>query len=503
MTMPTAPRVMQHDAPAQLLRAALRGTSQQPDCDAAQVLLASGLRGMARSGGYIAPKMTKPLAIADTAPAQRCNRRVVMLADYLLRDIASSSRYQGLTLTQFENVKRLLKQKQQGLPPEAEALHLQKHMAKHTFSQVYRISSRGQWLFNQFSRLNWQDIMPFRGGTASNRRPYVETAIATLRTMREQDPAQARTMLQDYLQDLNLSGFLRNLIATLHINLSRDDEAFLLALEEHPRPDVRRCALEVLMHIPQSDFSQRVLAITDQCLRLFNRHDHDTIRLDFVWADTTDVPQSSAVINIFLEKYGFSGWQPEQIVSLVPPHILCQRFGISPEQLVWATFYSPIRTYFMDSWTHHVIATQDAGFALALIDGAPEIGKQQLLQLTTEAQRQQRAYYWLCERPEWTDGHRAQPYLTSSTETWSRDLSAQFFIALRKLLENPNASSRALEKVLTFMAHLHPSTIEPMLIVLTDVAAHHAQSNTLTTCMDMLHFRKRLHAAFFAPEARP
>ena len=234
----------------------------------------------------------------------------------------------------------------------------------------------------------------------------LEQRCAVLRTERASASTAARERLQADWGSLAAKDRAA-LIATLHVGLCADDEAFLNLQLKDRAVDVRRTAADLLAALPSSAYSQRMVARmqalvhTEQAQpggigRLLGRvlptSEPRWIVLAPAQAEADWKADQLESERPKFESLGERAWLLFQLTSRTPLGWWISHTGLSPAGVLALAKASDWNDALLRGWHHAILWQPDAAWAQALLSSAPARrwdGRSSLLALLSPQQREQ------------------------------------------------------------------------------------------------------------------
>lgn len=432
--------------PDDTLKAVTSGTIQHgqtifSDNTESQLLLSVATHALKRRAGYTPPQLTSPDTSSHVAPVD--NRPVVSWQAMQHFILMTQERYQTLMGQWLSMVKECNKRVPEEFLPLMLSLGYRQSQHRAVIHAV--IGELGVWLAAQAQRNEWHWVLwhDQSNTVAVEKWPVASSTEreAILVHLRQHDPAQGRSLLDSVWFDLSLKERLQYLYV-LAINLAADDEAFLDArLQED---DVYDVAARLLSQIPQSRFSQSVIAQVTACFTLIQGFASSTLAIDFDW-QSLGSPRYMPLTRLRVEVMG-RHWLPHHMLTYVPPRFWCERWQITPEQLIEAGRNSALPERLFDAWTWAVLTTGDDEFAVLLLmllqpgkDVLTATIQEKLIQLLSASQREEVAIHWLKHIPDdFDESHPANAVLEAHTEVWSVTLMQVFLVTIRRKFKRSN-----------------------------------------------------------------
>lgn len=234
----------------------------------------------------------------------------------------------------------------------------------------------------------------------------LEQRCAVLRAERASAPAAARERLEADWDSLAAKDRVA-LIAILQVGLSADDEAFLTLQLKDRATDVRRTAADLLAVLPNSAYSQRMLARMQVLVQSEQAEPGVVGRLlgrvlsasEPRW--TVQAPHAAEAdwktdqLESERPKYeslGDRAWWLFQLTSRTPLSWWTQTTGLDPSGVLALAKASDWNDALLRGWHHAMLWQPDAAWAQALLDNLPAArwdGRSSLLALLAPQQREQ------------------------------------------------------------------------------------------------------------------
>lgn len=321
-------------------------------------LLRAGATAVRQVAGY------RPVRLHDAPePAERdrqpfCNRAVEQLIGVIVAE-----QKEPLLVEALDRLRR----SGQTLAPTLLPALLEGRSAAVREAALTVLGERGRWLsqFNpdwRWAASPWQhdgDKAPaemealWQEGAQAQR-------VEVLRRLRAMRPDQAREWLTTVWKR-EKADVRADLLKTLQIGLSLEDEPLLESALDDRAAAVREVARELLASLPGSAFSRRMRERAEQMLTF----SHDAldakppISLPADW-------QRDAIGQGNLSVRGERATWLATILSMVPCAAWSQRFRLSPDALIAAVETSSWRDAVLEGWTRAAASFRDAEWALAL-----------------------------------------------------------------------------------------------------------------------------------------
>ncbi len=269
------------------------------------------------------------------------------------------------------------------------------------------LGERGRWLAQQNAEWAYACGAQEQADTQTHwAHGSLEQRCAVLRTERASAPTAARERLQADWESLAAKDRAA-LIATLHVGLCADDEAFLTLQLKDRAIDVRRTAADLLAALPTSAYSQRMVARM-QALVLPEQKEPGLVGR-FLGRALSDAEPRWAVqapnqaeadwkadqLEPERPKYeslGERAWWLFQLTSRTPLAWWTQHTGLTPAGVLALAKASDWNDALLRGWHHAIQWQPDAAWAQALLEGAPAArwdGRSSLLALLAPQQREQ------------------------------------------------------------------------------------------------------------------
>ena len=386
------------DPVAQMLREA--NTRAAPDASGLLLRLA-GAKAVCRRAGWTAPA-TPLTPIAPAAPESRT------LANAAWSQLLSQAVNLGPQRLQHQV---LFFMDAAGLraPPALlpALLHAGRQSVALRTHLLPVLGERGRWLAQQNTEWAYACGAQEQADTQTHwAHGSLEQRCAVLRTERASAPTAARERLQADWENLAAKDRAA-LIATLHVGLCADDEAFLTPQLKDRAIDVRRTAADLLAALPSSAYSQRMVARMQALVqseqaepglvgRLLGRvlsgaEPHWTVQAP----DKAEADWKAEQLESDRPKYeplGERAWLLFQLTSRTPLAWWTNHTGLTPAGVLALAKASDWNDALLRGWHHAMLWQPDAAWAQALLDSAPAArwdGRSSLLALLAPQQREQ------------------------------------------------------------------------------------------------------------------
>lgn len=286
-------------------------------------------------------------------------------------------------------------------------LHAGRHSVASRNHLLPVLGERGRWLAQQNPEWAYAyGVMEQADASTHWAHGNLDQRCTVLRGERATAPQAARQRLEADWDSLSAKdrGIL---LATLHIGLSADDEDFLTLRLKDRAQDVRRTAADLLAALPNSAYSQRMVARM-QALVQPNRQEPGLVGrlLGKVLSSQTsawlvEAPNSAPaewkadVLELERPQHvslGERAWWLFQLTSRTPLIWWKQHTGLAPAELLSMAKASEWGEALLRGWQHTMRWQADAIWAQALLDNAPAgrwDGRASLLALLAPEQREQ------------------------------------------------------------------------------------------------------------------
>lgn len=335
----------------------LVGVSEGGDIERAY-LLRAGTAAICQAAGYAPTRLDDIPAGVSTESLPFCKPAVEALIETLLDDHRT-----GLLIEALD----LLRRAGQALSPTLLPTALEQRAPELRAAIAPVIGERGRWLsqFNPSWRWVADTLADTTGALPANAESLWQEGslgqrVEILRRLRATDPDRAREWLaQTWKREK--AETRADLLKTLQVGLSPDDEPLLESTLDDRAATVRAVAVDLLARLPESALSHRMRGRAESMLT-FAQGKLDAnppTQLPPDWLRDGVGPQSIA------ERHERGSWL-SQVVRLVPCAVWEQRFKQSPDDLVPATSESPWSGWLLDGWTRSAARQHDADWSLAL-----------------------------------------------------------------------------------------------------------------------------------------
>jgi hypothetical protein len=396
--LPTLAQEGETDTVALMLRAA----HAQSATDALGVLLRlAGAKALCQRAGWTAP--TTPLApIAPAAPESRTPANAAWSQLLFQAVTLGPQRLQHQVL--FAMDATALRAPPALLPA---LLHAGRQSVALRTHLLPVLGERGRWLAQQNPEWAYACGAQEQADTQTHwAHGSLEQRCAVLRTERASAPAAARERLQADWESLAAKDRAA-LIATVHVGLCADDEAFLTQQLKDRAIDVRRTAADLLAALPSSAYSQRMVARTQALVqseqaepglvgRLLGRALSGAAPRWTVQApEKVEADWKADQLEPDRPKYeplGERAWLLFKLTSRTPLAWWTNYTGLTAAGVLALAKAGDWNDALLRGWYHAMLWQPDADWAQALLDSAPAArwdGRSSLLALLAPQQREQ------------------------------------------------------------------------------------------------------------------
>lgn len=267
-------------------------------------------------------------------------------------------------------------------------LELGKQNADVQEALAHTIGARGRWLAAQ--NPDWAYILDTKIETTWKTGSRQARCIL-LGRLRARDAVQARELLESTWKD-DPPDDRHDFLWALRIGLSLADEPFLEHVLDDRSEKVSRRAAWLLSNLPESDLVRRVTARALPLLYIDESHPFPTPR--FLSARAGPVKRLAVTLpercdpamvrdGIEAQRRRFSfgggvgdkGWWVQQMIGMIPPIRWCEKFGLSPAELIAMAARSEWRSVIIGGWEVATQLHKDGDWAAVLLDhgsGRPE-----------------------------------------------------------------------------------------------------------------------------------
>ncbi|MEO1515951.1 MAG: DUF5691 domain-containing protein [Bacteroidota bacterium] len=227
------------------------------------------------------------------------------------------------------------------------------------------IGKRGHWL----ARLNpaWRVFSPQLPPEAWSE-GLMEERIAFLRKLRQQQPAEARALLEESWEQEGQKERLR-FLKVMEEELGPEDEAFLESCLDNRRKDLRKACAKLLARIPGSALvermTQRLGALMEVQSRLLKK---DKLQIQLPEACDASMVRDGIDPRKQWAKGGVKASRFLQMMSLVPPTHWETSLQQSPDQLIALFVRSEWSTLLVQSILDATCLHKDRHWMKALLD---------------------------------------------------------------------------------------------------------------------------------------
>jgi len=232
------------------------------------------------------------------------------------------------------------------------------------------LGARGRWLGTQNPDWHWAAAPLVVDQSAA--RVVWETGAPEDRTLllasvRDRNPAFGRALLESTWETEPASQ-RGQLLATLHRNISADDEPFLERVLDDRRQEVRRLAATLLCRLPASALVSRMTARARAALQWKPRKLLQGAEI--IVEPPTDL--GAAVLRDGIEKkpptgMGERAWWLSQILAAVPPRVWIDEWNVDADAIISAASRSDWMQALSDGWSAGAVLHRDVAWLEALL----------------------------------------------------------------------------------------------------------------------------------------
>lgn len=465
---------------------------QDDTSDPAQLLLSAGITGIWRQAGECPPQILGTSA----SPCATDARSVISTQASKHLQIILSEKIKGI----LPEWLRALKAANKRLPDEL----IPKLLDYGSCVVGYRplildvLSERGIWLYEQTGRERWTWIDEYTMyDHLVQEQPLALTRSSlnhiAMQQLRHRDPDYARELLQAQWSSLS-TRLQRQLLLTLNINLSLNDEPYLESLLNNA--EVRDFAARLLASMAQSRFSQEAHERAPHFVTMEQCYKDAPPMMCFVWSGET--PETRKQI---MRSHAESWlticdvrWLPRKIISYVHPQFWCDHFNLTRHELIAAVRRGPSTNTFLDAlaWSASTCGDDECAFLLMSETRSGEIGdflRRRLIEVLTPQQCEAVAQHWFARMEDgFYIGHPAMQMIQHMDTVWSETLSHQFIEIVRTAFSKQHKpiKHKILYRLLQVAAdRIAPSTFDVMCDALEEIA-HDSERQDLKT-LDGVH----------------
>lgn len=254
------------------------------------------------------------------------------------------------------------------VPEESLPLLLDAGRTRHQYRKLILpvLGNRGRWLVEQVKDKQWNWFIVgdpetlWQEGTLEDR-------LLVLENLRKTDPARARELfLEVRAQEKSelLARFLRLFIE----GLSMEDEPLLEGLLDNA--ELRPVVVDFLVRLPESRYIQRMWNRLSPLASLRNgafeleplQYEESMVRDDI----QKELPPYRTDIKEEIV------WWTYQIMHRIPPHFWCEKWNITPHQLIDALIRSKWKKYLVSMWSATIMVGNqiNSEFAKEMLDAS-------------------------------------------------------------------------------------------------------------------------------------
>lgn len=309
-----------------------------------RLLLAAGAEAIYRLAGYVAAPTGEPPSPAPEESLPACSPAAALLLRLVMVGPHEDLLPEGLDHLRRAGLR---------LPFELLPLALGRREPELRAALLSVIGERGRWLSGFNRAWAWASEVP--GDRSAEIPADAETVwqegsagqrIALLLQLRAVDAARAKEWVTAVWKQ-EKANFRQDMLRTLAVGLSLDDEPLLESALDDRAAGVRTAAAELLARLPASAYSARMIARADVLLALGADG-----KLD---ARPPKALPDGATRDGIAEKpprgTGERAWWLGQILSRVPPSHWTERFGSAPDALIAAAASSSWGRALLEGWT--------------------------------------------------------------------------------------------------------------------------------------------------------
>ncbi len=292
-------------------------------------------------------------------------------------------------------------------------------------SIVNAIGKRGHWLAKQ--NPDWDYVTSelaesdWEIGTQKSR-------LALLEKLRSTDPARAREIVAS-TWDQETPEDREAFISTFKIGLSIADESFLEAALDDRRKDVRKKAADLLAHLPEPAFVQRMIDRVKP-LFAFNHKMLGKNKIEVTLPDACDKAMKRDGIEPkpLYSNVGEKTWWVQQMLSLIPPATWIAESGWTINQLIQAALNSEWKKILIESWTSANRLSRDINWAEALYAAQiEEDGALLMLRIFPPERQEELIAQFLQQDPSLLSNfQKNKKYVMAYWANWSATFTKQF-----------------------------------------------------------------------------
>jgi len=356
------------------------------------------------------------------------------------------------------------------------------------------LGKRGRWLAEQ--NPDWDYVVGSEDETTWQTSNSA-ARLLLLQRLRVDHPDQARELLiSTWAEEMpdDRTAFL----ATFQTGLSMADEPFLEEALDDRRKEVRNTAVDLLVRLPNSRLSQRMVERVRPLITLTTGKKR---KIDVILPESCD----ESMVRDGIEPkqrpgMGEKAWWLLQMLGAVPPSIWCQSWNAMPTELVEAAKRSEWKQPLLDGWALAARRHRDVEWAEALLTASmsksTKIDTDGLMDVLPPERRESFILDILRSNTEPLNGnHPALSLLPLCLHTWSDKLTRAVLNGVRShIADKETKSNRKLRSLLKYFAlYMTPYLVHEVAAVFsTEAEDEPAWTRAVEEFLALLEFRNEM-----------
>lgn len=221
------------------------------------------------------------------------------------------------------------------------------------------VGERGKWLAEQHP--DWKTFLPLADQVWEEGNLNEQSVWLT--TLRKTDPKRARELLAERLPQTTAK-VQAQLLASLQVNLSSDDEEILDDAYHHKRKEVRQSAALLLSRLPESAFITHLKSFVDELWQQkdkFDLHLSDEQLPVLKAFELAKLPQAQLQL-------GEKNRMLAQAISVIPLQYWEDQFDLAPARILRQIDSNQNADWIRASWLIACVHQKRSDWAIALLD---------------------------------------------------------------------------------------------------------------------------------------